>query len=60
MSVDQKDYVFTITKEGTQINDWATEEEEIKSESTSPDTGATTENPDWTVEEEDITAAEKK
>lgn len=59
MSVDQKDYIFTITKEGTQINDWTTEEEEIESESTSPDAGATTENPDWTVEEEDITATEK-
>ena len=26
MSVDQKEYVFSITKEGTQINDWTTEE----------------------------------
>ncbi|WP_294553488.1 fimbrillin family protein [uncultured Bacteroides sp.] len=60
MSVDQKDYVFTITKEGTQINDWTVEEEEIKSDSTSPDTGAATDNPNWSVEDGEINASEKK
>ncbi|MBC5604219.1 fimbrillin family protein [Bacteroides sp. M27] len=60
MSVDQKEYVFSITKEGTQINDWTTEEEDIEAESTAPDTGATTENPNWNIEEEEITATEKQ
>ena len=60
MSVDQKEYVFSITKEGTQINDWTTEEEDIEAESTAPDTGATTENPNWNVEEGEITATEKQ
>lgn len=60
MSVDQKDYVFTITKEGTQINDWTTEEEEIEADSTSPDTGAATENPNWNVTDDEVTATEKQ
>lgn len=59
MSVDQKNFVFTITKEGTQINDWTVEEEEIKSDSTAPETGASTNSPNWSVEEEDIKASEK-
>ena len=60
MSVDQKEYVFSITKEGTQINDWTTEEEDIEAESTAPDTGATKENPNRNVEEGEISATEKQ
>lgn len=61
MSVSEKDYVFTITKEGTQINDWTKEEENLEAESTAPDTGVTTEeNPKWNVEEEEINATEKQ
>lgn len=59
LSAEENNYVLTITKEGTQINNWTTEEEEIDSESTSPDTGTSTENTDWEKEEENITATEK-
>ena len=61
MSVDQKEYVFSITKEGTQINDWTTEEEEILKPNPPPLIQVL--RPKIRighVEEEDITAAEKK